>query len=59
MKCCPYCQAAVKFGPRIEIEYGMKREYPTTYICGTVTSPNWSPPIRGKQCKESKEREKK
>ena len=51
---CPYCGSVVKYGPRIETDrWGGKREYPTTYACGTVTSPNWQPPIRGKHCKES------
>jgi hypothetical protein len=50
---CPYCGAAVKHPGRIEREYGIPREYPTTYACGTVTSPNWRPPVRGKQCTSS------
>ena len=53
---CPYCKAPAKWPPRIENYHGMIREYPTTYECGTVTSPNWSPPIRGKTCTD-KERQ--
>ena len=50
---CPYCGSDIKHKGRIEVVYGVRREYPTTYICGTVTSPNWNPPIKGKQCTEN------
>jgi hypothetical protein len=47
---CPYCGAAIKHKGKIGIDYNRERVYPTTYLCGTVTSPNWTPPIRGKEC---------
>jgi hypothetical protein len=47
---CPYCGAAQKYPTHYEMEHGMLREYPTTYKCGTVTSPMWAPPIKGKTC---------
>ena len=50
MKTCPYCGSEQMYPTRIEEERGQKREYPTTFLCGTITSPNWSPPIRGRVC---------
>jgi hypothetical protein len=50
-KKCPYCGSLAERPANIEIRYGSKYEYPTTFVCQTVTSPNWSPPIKGKECK--------
>lgn len=49
---CPYCGSPAKFPTKIEIRYNSPYEYPTTFVCGTVTSPNWNPPIKGENCKE-------
>jgi hypothetical protein len=51
MDTCPYCKSKKKYPTKFEIRYKEKYEYPTTFICGTVTSPNWAPPIKGKDCK--------
>jgi hypothetical protein len=47
---CPNCGAPKKKPARKEMENGQLREYPTVYTCGTITSPNWSPPIFDKNC---------
>lgn len=49
---CPYCGSKPLYPTKIEMRYKQKYEYPTTYVCGTVTSPNWNPPIRGELCKD-------
>jgi hypothetical protein len=53
MENCPYCGAKKKYPTKFEIRYGAKYEYPTTYTCGTATSPNWGNPVRGKRCIEN------
>jgi len=55
IKKCPYCASPQKRPTKIEYEYGVPREYPTEYKCGTVTSPNWDSPLR--YCGEGKEKE--
>jgi len=54
MKSCPYCEAQVKKKGRVITEHGAPRTMPTIYMCGTVTSPNWSPPVRGAECRREK-----
>lgn len=50
---CPYCNAKPAYPTRVETTAGGRREYPTTFTCGTVTSPDWGPPIRGENCKSN------
>ncbi len=52
---CPYCGSPRKYPTKVETRYKMRYEYPTTFSCGTVTSPNWPKkpgPIRGDYCKD-------
>lgn len=51
IKLCPICGSEALYPTKIEYVYGIKREYPTTFKCGTVSSPHWKPVIRGKDCK--------
>jgi hypothetical protein len=44
---CPYCSAPVKHPSRPRSTYGVT---PTTFSCGTTSSPEWSPPVRGRLC---------
>lgn len=52
-KKCPYCGAGQEHPTKIETRYKQPYECPTTYTCGTVTSPNWAPPVRGKNCSDA------
>jgi len=49
---CPNCGALDKYpnAPKVTYKYGYPRNLPTTFVCGTTTSPDWAPPIYGKQC---------
>lgn len=49
---CPNCGAPDKYPDKVKVSYdrGYPRNLPTTYTCGTVTSPDWSPPIYGDDC---------
>lgn len=46
-KLCPNCRAPQKYQTKTN-ETGY--ELPTTYLCGTSDSPNWSPPLYSKEC---------
>lgn len=48
---CPRCGAPVKHPPKMQGRW-QDRVGPTTYTCGTVTSPDWAPPIYGKDCNQ-------
>lgn len=41
---CPNCGAAVKHPPKMMGHY-QDRVGPTTFVCGTVTSPSWLSPL--------------
>lgn len=48
---CPYCGSPVKYPGRPLGRYpGDTYIKPTTFSCGTVTSPHWGPPVRDKNC---------
>ena len=49
---CPNCGAPDKYPDKAKtyLHYGQQRNRPTTYTCGTTTSPDWSPPVYGKDC---------
>lgn len=55
---CPNCGAPNKYPDKTKVthEHGYPRNRPTTYTCGTVTSPDWSPPIYGKGCIDTNKR---
>lgn len=55
MKRCPNCGAPDKYPEKSKVDHslGYERITPTTYTCGTTDSPNWSPPIYGKNCRSS------
>jgi hypothetical protein len=50
LNACPYCKAPVKYPSKPGRWPGQST--PTTYECGTVTSKEWSPPLR--YCKDKK-----
>lgn len=41
---CPNCGAAVEHPPKM-MGHHQDREGPTTFVCGTVTSPAWLSPL--------------
>lgn len=45
---CPYCNAPVKHASKPRDQWG--RMGPTTFECGTSSSVNWSPPVKGRLC---------
>lgn len=49
---CPNCGAPNQYPdrPKVDHSLGYPRNRPTTYACGTVASPNWSPPVYDKNC---------
>lgn len=49
---CPKCGAPNKYSEKtvLATEYRYPRHRPTTYTCGTTTSPDWAPPVYGKDC---------
>ena len=49
---CPNCGAPPKYPYKpTKVDYfGTPRNAPTTFACGTVTSPDWSPPVYDKNC---------
>ena len=49
---CPNCGAPDKYQdtPKVDRSSGNPRNRPTTYECGTVTSPDWAPPVYGTDC---------
>ena len=55
---CPNCHAPNKYPdkPRVVYYFGTLRNAPTTFTCGTVTSPDWSPPVYGKDCINTQQR---
>ena len=50
IKKCPNCGAPQKRPATVERTHSGTRVYPTTYLCGSVDSPNWSPPIISHHC---------
>lgn len=57
MSTCPRCGAPDKYpnAPKTTVRHRVIRNVPTTYTCETVTSPDWSPPIYGPNCKDTKQ----
>lgn len=52
-KCCPYCGSSVKYALKPRNMYPHDNYMtPTIFQYGTVTSENWSPPVRDKNCIE-------
>lgn len=53
---CPLCGAVNKYPDKtLTADYfGSPRNRPVTYVCGTTSSKDWSPPVQGKQCDPNK-----
>lgn len=52
---CPGCGAPQKYPnkPPVTYEHGYPRNRPIVFTCGTVASPDWSPPVYDKNCRGS------